>query len=175
MNYKYVESEAEFQEVISLINEYSAYAVVDLETTGLDPFKDSIVDVQIAGEHSEVVTIAPARLAHCLRLLTARPVGHNLKFDITFLYRAGVDVLDWQYHDTMLMGHLADENRESYSLDSYVKELWNDPYKEEFWSKYKTYGDAPPHEARIYGAKDIVYTRRLYLHLLEKLKCDGIY
>lgn len=153
--------------VIRRHNAESTDVVLDLETTGLDPWKDEIVDVQISAFDKALVFIFDRRFVHCLRELRAPVVGANLKFDITFLYRKGIDVTHWLYRDIQLLGHLVDENRDSYSLDSYVKELFNDPYKEEFWTKYDSYTAAPETERYEYGSKDIVYTGRVY-EVLEK-------
>lgn len=161
MNIIVLTTESEVKEAIQIANQ-QPFTVVDIETTGLDSFKDEIIDFQFSGAGEEDVYIAPATFIHCLKVLTSRVVGHNLRFDIQFLFRNGVDVTHWQYHDTLLIGHLLDENRESNSLDSYVKEYWNDNYKEEFWKTYKTYEEAPTPAAQEYGAKDIYYTGRLY-------------
>lgn len=160
------------KELISWLNSNAEWVALDLETTGLDGFKDDIVDVQVGW--GEEVSIFRSEFADELPALSTRPVLHHGKFDIGFLARKGIDVTHWQYHDTMLLGHLLDENRDSYSLDSYVKELWNDPYKEEFWAKYKSYQEAPEEARYAYGAADILYTGRLYEHLLGSFEADEI-
>lgn len=173
MTYKVLKTESEVLELIKWHNENSKHVVIDLETTGLDSFKDEILDVQITGREAEEVCIFSGNHVALLRGLEPRPVGHNLRFDVTFLYRKGIDVTHWKYHDTLLLGHLLDENRDSYSLDSYVKELFHDDYKEKFWAKYKNYQDAPEEERWEYGAKDTLHTRNLYCSLLQRLAQDG--
>jgi DNA polymerase-1 len=66
------------------------------------------------------------------------------------------------------MGHLVQEDRDSYSLDSYVKEIWNDAYKEKFWKKYDRYEDASEEDKTDYACRDIIYTRRLFGTLMRK-------
>lgn len=174
MNYTYLEDPVQVLRIIAELNQKAEYVVVDLETTGVDDFQDKIIDIQISGLEPEQVYIFPGSMAPALKNLTARPVGHYLKFDIKMLCRQGLDVSHWKYHDTLLMGHLLNENRESNSLDSYVKELWGDAYKEKFWARYKSYVEAPRNEALEYGTRDILYTRRLYEFLRTSLKNEQI-
>lgn len=173
MAYILLKTEEEFRSVIEKHNEESDYVVIDLETTGLDSFKDQIVDIQLSGFRDDEVYIAPGSMASVLTLLDATPVGHNLRFDITMLYRKGIDVSHWKYHDTMLMGHLVNETRDSYSLESYVTELWGSDYKS-FWDKYDSYLEASEIERYEYGMADIIYTDKLYRFLLDSLKQESI-
>lgn len=173
MNYKLLTTFDEVQEVLSKLNQLP-YVVLDLETTGLDPWKDKIVDVQVLGVGEDCCYIFPGDYASRFTQITTNVVGANLKFDITFLYRQGIDVTHWRYHDIQLIGHLVDENRDSYSLDSYVKELLNDNYKEAFWAKYKTYEEAPQEARYEYGSKDAYCTRGVYAHLLCRCAEQGI-
>lgn len=176
MNYTVLRSEQEVRDLIEWHNANSEYVVVDIETTGLDSFKDEIIDVQISGRTPQDVCILHGAHGSALRALSARPVGHNLRFDITFLFRRGIDLTHWQYHDTMLLAHLENENRDSYSLDALIKEFYGEEasHKEAFWAKYKNYQDAPEEERWEYGAKDILYTGNLYDRLLQNLSSEQI-
>jgi DNA polymerase-1 len=169
--YKVLRSEQEVRELIEWHNVNSEFVVVDIETTGLDGFKDEVIDVQISSKSSESVCIFSGALVGVLRSLTCRPVLHNGRFDITFLYRRGVDLTHWQYHDTMLLAHLENENRDSYSLEALIKEFYGEEasHKEAFWAKYKNYQDAPEEERWDYGAKDILQTAKIYESLKATL------
>ena len=174
-----LESEEQLDNIIQLHNQTGAddenyFVVVDLETTGLNPFKDKIIDIQLSGFTEDEVYTAPGSFSSLLKGLSVRVVGHNLKFDVTFAHRHGVDLTHWKYHDTLLLGHLFDENRESNSLDSWIKQLYDDPYKEEFWKKYDSYETAPEAERHEYGAKDIYYTGKLYRHLIASLASESV-
>ena len=59
--------------------------------------------------------------------------------------------------DTMLLEHLIDE-RLDHGLGDFALREFNDNYKEEFWSKYKTYQEAPKEEAYEYEMRDGCYT-----------------
>lgn len=174
--YTVLKTEQEVRELVEWHNANSEFVVVDIETTGLDSFKDEVVDVQISGKQSSSVFIFDPSFKHCLSLLTSRPVLHHGRFDVCFLYRKGVDLTHWQYHDTMLLAHLENENRDSYSLDSLIKEFYGEEasHKEAFWAKYKNYQDAPEEERYEYGAADICYTAKLYQDILDRCARDGI-
>lgn len=173
MNYKLLKTSDEVKDTLQRLNTLP-YVVVDLETKGLDPWKDEIIDVQVLGSGEDCCYIFSSDYVGCLSSITTDVVGANLKFDITFLYRKGIDVTHWRYYDIQLIGHLVDENRDSYSLDSYVKELFNNNYKEEFWAKYKSYKDAPEEARYEYGSKDVVCTGRVYEALKERRDELGI-
>lgn len=166
MRFEIITSEHEIREVIRLNNIYNPFIVLDTETTDKDPRKAKLLDVQISGLSDDIAYMFSAEHAHLLLDINIPIVAHNYKYDAHILYRHGVDLLDKTWRDTLLIGHLVDENRESYSLDSYVKEYWNDPYKEEFWAKYKTYEEAPKEEALIYACKDVYFTGALYRRFL---------
>lgn len=141
-------------------NEESEYVVLDLETTGLDPFTDRILDVVLSRPCSRPGGISfPASFLDALKGLTRPVVCHNFRFDFHFLHKRGVklDLL----HDTMLLDHLINENK-SHGLDAIVKDLYKDNYKEVFWSKYKNYEEAPEEEALEYACKDVHYTGLIY-------------
>jgi DNA polymerase I len=161
-------------EVVSDLNLIGEPVVVDVETTGLDTFKDRITECQLCPLGSDSVYVFGSQNLDQLSRLTTRVVGHNFKFDFAILTRIGIDVAYWKYRDTLLMGHLLDENRLSYSLGSYVKDIWGDSYKEEFWLRHKSYTEAPRAEQLEYACKDVWYTGRLYQLMTADLAREGI-
>lgn len=176
MKYEILKTEAEVSALIERYNSNSEYVTVDIETTGLDRFTDEVLDVQCLGSAEETVYIFSGAFSSALLGLRnggPRVVGHNLRFDIAFLHMRGVRV-DWQYHDTLLLAHLENENRESYSLDALLKEFYGTSHKEAFWAKYKTYQEAPEHDRFNYGALDVVFTQRLYKDIMRRLSEQGI-
>ncbi len=169
MNFKRLQTFAEVSALIAWHNIHSEFLVLDTETTSTKPREAKLLDIQISGRIPEEAFIFDAVYAKELSHIepTKILVAHHYIYDAKVLLRHGVDLLSYTWRDTLLLGHLADENRESYSLGSYVKEIWNDNYKEEFWSKYKTYEEAPEEDQKEYACKDIFYTGKLFRRLSE--------
>ncbi len=71
--------------------------------------------------------------------------------------------------DGMLLEHLIDE-RLDHGLGDFALREYNDNYKEEFWSKYKTYQEAPKEETYEYEMRDGVYTFRAGTKYLAALR-----
>lgn len=176
MLYRKLTTEKEVIDLLVYHSLNSEFIVLDCETTHIDPRTADLIDVQITGTADYEVAIFSKELAFLLPMLEGRVsiIGHNYKYDRKVLERAGVNLSGWFWKDTILLGHLADENRDSYSLDSYVKDLWQDNYKDEFWAKYDSYLEAPEDERYTYAAKDVAYTRKLALILGKSLKEQGV-
>lgn len=174
--YRHIKTNEEALQLVHRLNESTAPVVLDLETTGLDKWKDRILSAQlcIAGS-DEAFYLEPACLPALAELSTPL-VGHNIiSFDMAMLARAGINIhrAGRQVYDTMLMHHLLDENAE-HNLDGLVKEHFNDNFKEVFWSAYKTFEEAPE-DARIqYACKDVVYTGKLFHIIRNALNVSGV-
>lgn len=174
MRFLEYDSQSQIKELINYHNENSEYVTLDTETTGLDPFNDSITDIVVSGHHeSEVITFS-VKYIDLLRSLRRPILAHNFKFDFRMCLRHGVDLrVSGLFADTMLLDHLLDENQE-HSLDAIVKRRYSDPYKEIFWSNYETFQKAPKEEQLIYSCKDVYYTRRIYHDISSELKRENI-
>lgn len=176
MDFKRLNTPEDVASHVERLNASGLPVVLDVETTDKDARKAVLLDVQLSSDNDSAAVIFPAEFAYYLNLLDRRItlVAHNYKYDAHVLYRHGIDLLDRNWRDTLLLGHLLDENRDSYSLDSYVKEYWNDPYKEEFWAKYKTYQEASEEDKIDYACRDIVYTGYLYKSFIRQAVQDSI-
>ncbi len=177
MNFVRLTSLEQVRDIIAWHNQHSDFIAIDCETTSKKPREAQLLDIQLSGKNPEDAVIFAAKYSDEMLVLDPKVllVGHNYGYDAHVLFLHGVDLLSRSWRDTMLLAHLANENRESYSLDSFVTELWGDFYKQEFWAKYTAYQDAPQAEADTYAMKDVYYTRKLYLHLTEELKKQCIY
>lgn len=147
---------------------------LDIETTGLDPHKDKILSYAWSVDG---MNYSGSKGVTGLKELILAPetlfVLHNAKFDMHFLHKVGIDIPIDQVRDTMLLHHLLDENK-SHGLGSIVLEQYQDNYKEEFWSKYKKFEEAPSNEADEYNGKDVLYTWKLYHDISNKLRDCGV-
>lgn len=167
MNFKRLTDPSEILALVQFHNSNSEFVVIDVETSSTEARTCQLFDIQISGTDEDSAIIFSVEHRQALNQLSERLtlVAHNYKFDAHVLFKHGVDLLSRTWWDTLLMGHLVDENRESHSLDSYVKELWNDGYKENFWAKYKSYEEAPEDDRISYACADIIYTDKLYRRL----------
>jgi len=168
---KRLTSEADVYSLVLLLNKADAPIALDIETTGLSSFKDSLISVAIACHLGSF--IIEARHAKHLASLKCPLILHNFKFDYTFLYRKGIDLTHLDCRDTMLMHHLLDENQ-PHSLDHCIQQYFGDNYKEVFWNTYKTFEDAPQDAQDRYAGLDADYTLKLYNVLCSALKEEGI-
>lgn len=173
MNIIRLTSESQIKSLIQAINLINTPISLDLETTGLDPRKDQLLSVVLGVPDRRVhggfsAFVFDGISAKYIKDITAPLILHNFKFDYTFLFHKEVDILDRECRDTMLMHHLWDENK-PHGLDAIIQELWQDPYKAEFWAKYKDFKDAPEAEADQYAGKDAIYTLKLYYKLVAYL------
>ena len=102
--------------------------VIDLETTGLDPFTDYIVSVAISVEKGKGFNIvlpfcknkakAKEFLQPILPILqdeTIIKVFHNAKFDLKFFHQYGIEIKG-KIIDTMILDYLLDPNRKTHGL-----------------------------------------------------------
>jgi len=85
---------------------------LDIETTGLDWQMDEIHGVGLASDQGEAyVDIHDPRLAAMLADPEAHIVGHNIRFDLKFLLKAGLKI-QASFWDTKLLAQLDNENQE---------------------------------------------------------------
>ena len=152
---------------------------VDCETTGIDSMLDDLVGVclyspsqspaYIPVGHINAVTfekevgqVSMEDLAEGLKLLK-NCVFHNGYFDIVFLYNSTGVMLE-DYWDTLIAGHLLDEN-ESHSLkDLYAKYILNNEVDAHYFNEL--FGKVPfcyiPYQTAMkYAAKDAKMTYEL--------------
>lgn len=94
-------------------------------------------------------------------------VGMNFRYDLIVLRRNGLDLTGYIWNDIMHWDHIVDENN-PHSLASIVSRIFKIEYKDDFWSKYSSYLDAPEDVRRQYGANDVYYTYHAYIKLKNR-------
>lgn len=172
------------------------YAVVDIETTGLDPHKDEItrVGVLIEGKYYSF-TDREDFLDFGINILSMPIVGHNISFDIRFLLVKGwLHTIPKDLHDTQLMAHVCTRKVPKGFIEQYEerrKELNKElprgvshrPARSlslkvlaPYFLKVSPFWETPEdHSNEEYNRKDCEYTDRLFNYfwpLLEECGMD---
>lgn len=146
---------------------------LDIETTGLDRFRDEITSLQIG--YTDLTTGKYKRkffdwqntsMEFLLKLLTflkqAKLVTHNGKFDLLFLYvKTGIELNLWV--DTLVLAHVCGE--EELGLKTLVKKYFNVDYDIETEAKKGKITE----EFISYGLDDVLYPVKLMKIFKKKL------
>lgn len=160
----------------------------DLETTGLDPRQDDILGLAVAikgidryadfrakeGDSSMLKEIK--LLTELLRDPEMTVLGHNLKFDLSFLINNGVSLEDLKckFADTMIMAWLIDERKKIGLKQQAKTELGRTrtEFKEVF--PKDSILTADPRTVAEYAKYDARDTFDLYVKFLPILKRQGL-
>lgn len=147
---------------------------LDIETTGLDRFRDEITSIQIGFtnvDQGKYVRMffdwKKLGMKRALMLLTklkdAKLVTHNGKFDLLFLYvKTGIELKLWV--DTLVMAHVCGE--EELGLKPLVKKYFKVDYD---ISKEAKTGKITE-KFKAYGLDDVYYPMELVKIFKKKLK-----
>ncbi|MEI3791558.1 MULTISPECIES: ribonuclease H-like domain-containing protein [unclassified Chryseobacterium] len=156
--------------------------VIDLETTGLDPFTDHIVSVAISVEKGTGFNIVlpfyknKAKVKEFLQPIlwvledeTITKVFHNAKFDLKFFHQYGIDIKG-EIIDTMILDYLFDPNRKTHGLKE-ISELHLHYHQISFdeMRKGRDITEVPKEELTQYACEDADLTLQLYHYLTQQL------
>lgn len=164
MEFIRVETLAQVEEAVKQIPEVVA---IDTEFVKGNPRITELLAIIIAG--SERAWYFPydkvnmSRNCQVKLLIESRKVIFLQDYnhcDTIILYKHGIDIRDKVCYNLIDMHHLINENAD-HSLDARIREVYNDNYKKEFWSQFKSFEDAPEDRAIEYACKDAIYTYRL--------------
>ncbi|MGP1576235.1 MAG: DNA polymerase I [Treponema sp.] len=180
------------------------YAAFDCETTGLNPFADTLVGFSLSLSAGSAVyiplkapepdlltlptgnscslSVMPKAAAHtALKRLWGEKkltlILHNGKFDYQVMKSAGISEMRCVLFDTMIAAWLLDPDYYSFGLEHLAEALLGlhgTDYKE-LVPKGKTFADVPLTDAAAYAAEDADLTLQLYLLLLPVLQKSGLY
>ena len=103
--------------------EYSKIVGVDVETTGLDCFKDRIRLIAVYGDDFSYVGDKLQEVEDILSDSTVLKVFHNALFDVSFLKVAGIEVKN--YSDTIVMAKIISNSAVFDSLEYLAKKYLN--------------------------------------------------
>jgi DNA polymerase-1 len=187
--YETVLSLDRFRELLASIKEDFAF---DIEATGRDPLRDTVVGLAISTREGKADYIplshsykdAPHQIDKKETLGIASGVfenagipkiGHNLKYDIEMLRREGIDVRGRLY-DTMIASYLINPNKPDHSLGdlsfeylSYRKRTFS-----EVLGKRASFSEVPIEDATVYAAEDAALALELKKILFERLTEEGL-
>lgn len=147
---------------------------LDIETTGLDRFRDEITSIQIGFTNVDqgkyvrrFFNWKKLGMKRALMLLTklkdAKLVTHNGKFDLLFLYvKTGIELKLWV--DTLVMAHVCGE--EELGLKPLVKKYFKVDYDISKEAKTGKITD----KFKAYGLDDVYYPMELVKIFKKKLK-----
>jgi len=175
-------------EVVDMITPETIVAF-DIETMGLDTKKDRIVGFSFAMDAQKAYYIPIAH--HYLgvteqvkigdaieaieRILRARVVGQNLKFDLSLLYyQHGIDEIV-PFADTMIMAWLLNSGTKV-GLDILAKKFFRyemKPFKE-LVKKGETFANVDIELATFYAGEDAWMTYKLYFELDKAMDLTSI-
>lgn len=187
--YETVLSIKRLEEVSSSIKGSFAF---DVEATGRDPMRDTIVGLSICTKKGSAYYIpfchtypgAPQQLdkREALRLLSQvfedediSKTGHNLKYDILMLAQEGVRVRGKLY-DTMLAAYIINPGRTGFSLGDVAFEhlsFRKKTFKEVIGSR-QSFSEVAVEQATTYAATDALLAYELRERLFETISTEGL-
>ncbi|WP_374465643.1 ribonuclease H-like domain-containing protein [Chryseobacterium sp.] len=156
--------------------------VIDLETTGLDPFTDRIVSVAITVEKGKGFNIVlpfyknKAKVKEFLQPIlpilvdeTIIKVFHNAKFDLKFFHQYDIEIKG-EIIDTMILDYLLDPNRKTHGLKEISeRHLQYHQISFEEMTKGRDITEVPKEELTKYACEDADLTLQLYHYLIQQL------
>lgn len=193
--YQCIRTLKELDAVIKDIRKAGEFAI-DTETDGLQPVSANLCGACISVKPGTGVYIpvrSPEPKSHLtqqqvierLRAVLEDPkltkVGHNLKFDINVLRRAGARVRGGpgKLIDTMIASYVIDASRSSHKMDVLALALLNHtniPISDLIGSgkTQRTFDQAPLDQATEYAAEDADITLRLREVMMPQLESTGL-
>jgi DNA polymerase-1 len=186
-----VMSEERLGEIAASVSDVFAF---DTEATGRNPLRDSLVGISLCSETDRACYIP---LGHAQSLVSGQiqleaekvfsilgplflnqgvsKIGHNLKYDILMLVRAGMSVAGPLF-DTMIAAYLLNPNKPGHSLDEVSFEYLSKRKRSfmEVLKKRQTFADVPVDEATGYAAEDAALAFELKDMLFAKLRENSL-
>jgi DNA polymerase-1 len=190
--YAIVRTKAELKKLATALNKAKLVAV-DTETTSLRPMLADLCGLSFAIEegkawyvpvrspepdtHLDATTVLEA-LGPILEDQSIPKTGHNLKYDVLVLRRAGVELAGVAF-DTMVASYLIDASRSSHSMDALSLALLgreNISIKTLIGTgkKQKRFDEVPLEQAGPYAAEDADVSLRLHGVMAPQIEQMGL-
>jgi DNA polymerase-1 len=163
---------------------------LDVETTGLNPLVNKIVGVSLAGNDAKAVYVP---LRHAYLGLTEKDqldaqeffeflnknindkklIGHNIKFDLSFLLKEGVNY-QGEVFDTLIAAYLLEPTRQNglKNLGQNLLGFQVTEFKE--ISKPEEFAGVEVEVATTYACQDVLLTYRLYKLMKKELESRNL-
>jgi DNA polymerase-1 len=190
--YRCVRTRAELDELLAELRGAPMIAV-DTETTSTRPMRAVLCGLSFStrpGTGWYVPVRSPTPEAHldtqtvveALRPILEDPkrpkCGHNAKYDLLVLRRAGVELRGVEF-DSMIASYLIDASRSSHGMDALALALLNHtciPISDLIGSgtRQRTFDTVPLDRAAEYAAEDADITLRLREHMAPQLRAMGL-
>ena len=191
-----VNNEILYRQAVSRLVDVPSW-VVDVETNGLDPYGwNQICGVGIGTLGSKETYYFPFRhqqgqnlpnelWTDLIALMGLREtlLGYNIKFDLAFLRKEGLDVEKLKLIDVMLLVRLtADSTIKELALTKTIQRLYGKTaaqydietkkyLKSNKW--FKDFSEAPPDILGEYCEQDVLWTARIYVDCLDEIRRSG--
>ncbi|MFA6198301.1 MAG: DNA polymerase I [Patescibacteria group bacterium] len=183
-NYHLIQSVKDLKPILNQAKQ-SKLVAVDTETNGLDPLTADLLGVSLSWQNGVAyyINVQPGtaerdKLLDDLKIFledsSIEKAGHNMKFDIMVLARAGIELTNPGF-DTMIASYLIDPSSRQHGLDAVVfSELGHEMIPiEQLIGKgkmQKPMENVPLEELANYSCEDADYTLRLVAPLRQKLR-----
>ncbi len=181
--YYLISQPADLERLIKKLKQQAEFAL-DTETDGLNPFKDNLIGISLAWRAGEAYYVPlnvlkrhkelKDKLKKILGAEKIKKVGHNIKFDLEVLQRAGFE-LKGIIFDTMVASYLLNPGSRQHKLDTIVFNEFGyemTPIEELIGPKGKKQLNMAEIDLELvadYAAEDADYTWRLYEVLKKRL------
>ncbi len=170
---------------VSMINDEVA---IDVEATGRQPVSADLVGISLCPDKNRLfyipvshaydgvaeqirMSVVAEALSPVLHSEKVAITGHNLKYDLIILRKAGVDVRG-PFHDTMVASYLLNPNKAGHSLGDVSLELLSYRKKTftEVLKKRNSFAEVPIEDACQYSCADAYLALKLKEILFGKLR-----
>ena len=182
LNYQLINSKEKFDQLIEKLKPVQQITI-DTETDSLDTLTAKLLGISLCWQENEAYYIDCVALPGAVKslqpeLLNKPVLGHNIKFDLKVLRRAGLE-LNNIINDSLLSAYVAFGSERNLSLDGLVfNELGHqmEPIEDLIGAKGKTQitlAEVAPERVSWYSCEDVDFTLKLAKKIDTQLDSDA--